>query len=51
MGHQLLKGEVLVRVSLDRCPANTAKQVTEPRVAREVAAHDKRVDEEPDQAL
>ena len=40
-----------MRVRLDRRPSDPAKQLAEAGVAREVAAHDKRVDEEADQAL
>ena len=36
-------------VGLDRRPADPAEQFAEAGVARQVAAHDERVDEEPDQ--
>ena len=47
----LSKGKILVRVRLDRRLSDPAKQLAKTGVAREVGAHDKRVDEEPDQAL
>ena len=40
-----------MRVRLDRRPADPAEQFAEAGIARQVAAHDERVDEEPDQAL
>ena len=46
-----LERKILVRVRLDRRLSDPAKQLAESRVAREVAAQDQRVDEEPDQAL
>ena len=48
---RLLEREVLMACSVDRRPADSTEQFAEAGVARKVAAHDERVDEEPDQTL
>ena len=48
---QLLEGQVLVRVGIERALARPGQQFRERRVAGEITAHDQRVDEEADEAF